>query len=176
MKQYKTHMIVLIALCAAVFCFFPRRIPLPDYDEAVMEVLERRADGSIPMALTEPERAGLYAALADVKGVYMPELFADYHSCGRTMYEIFMEPKTPETKGRRTHFIILVNKENQPEDAGIEVEGMPYRKIINAGTLADFLKGLQRGEMISGALWSPIFQISPLTKESRYSTINAEVI
>lgn len=56
------------------------------------------------------------------------------------MYEIFMEPKTPETKGRRAHFVILVNKENQPEDAGVKVEGMPYRKIINAGTLADFLK------------------------------------
>lgn len=56
------------------------------------------------------------------------------------MYEIFMEPKTPETKGRRARFIILANKESQPEDAGVEVEGILYRKIINAGTLADFLK------------------------------------
>lgn len=142
MKKYKTRMIVLIVLCAAVFCFFPRRIPLPDYDGAVMEALERRTDGDISMELTEPERAELYAALADVKGVYMPERFADYHSHGRTMYEIFIEPKTPETKGRRAHFIILVNNENQPEDAGVEVEGTFHRKIINAGAVADFLKSL----------------------------------
>ena len=126
-----------------VICFVPKKVELPDYDEIVISVLKREPNNEILIELTDREKAELYVLLEDIKGIYMPEVFAGYIiNRGGTMYEISIDTKK-EGSDCNLRFCIIIGFRGQPEHASYRylLKGS-YKFIINADDLADFLKSL----------------------------------
>ena len=133
----------MIFFFSSVICFVPKKVELPDYDEIVISVLKREPNNEILIELTEREKAELYVLLEDVKGIYMPEVFAGYIiNRGGTMYEISISTKK-EGSDCDLSFCILIGSRGQPEHASYRyILKDSYKFIINADDLADFLKSL----------------------------------
>lgn len=142
MKKNLKKIIVMIFFFFSIICFVPKKVELPDYDEIVISVLKREPNNEILMELAEQEKAELYALLEDIKGIYMPEVFAgSIMSRGRTIYEISINTK----KGNNdcVRFCILIGVKGQPEHANYRYFLKDsYKFIINADDLANFLKSL----------------------------------
>ncbi len=142
MEKNLKKLIIMIILFFSVICFVPKEVELPDYDEVVISVLKREPNNEKLMKLTEQEKAELYVLLEDVKGIYMPEVFAEYINRGRTSFEISINAK----KGGGDcdlRFCILIGFKGQPEHANYRyILKDSYRFIINADDLTDFLKNL----------------------------------
>lgn len=143
MRKNLKKIIIMIFFFSSVICFVPKKVELPDYDEIVISVLKREPNNEILIELTEREKAELYVLLEDVKGIYMPEVFAGYIiNRGGTMYEISINTKK-EGSDCDLRFCILIGFRGQPEHASYRylLKGS-YKFIINADDLADFLKSL----------------------------------
>lgn len=140
--KYGKKTVILAILFFSAVCFFPRKAALPDYEEAAVTVLKRGPGGDISMELTEQEKTELYAILGNIKGIYLPKLFAEYTSLGRTSYEISIDSeKTDNVHDFR--FYILIGLKGQAEHASFrDITENSCRSIINADDLADFLKEL----------------------------------
>ncbi len=143
MKKNLKKIIIMIFFFSSVICFVPKKVELPDYDEIVISVLKREPNNEILIELTEREKAELYVLLEDVKGIYMPEVFAGYIiNRGGTMYEISISTKK-EGSDCDLSFCILIGSRGQPEHASYRyILKDSYKFIINADDLADFLKSL----------------------------------
>lgn len=143
MKKNLKKIIIMIFFFSSVICFVPKKVELPDYDEIVISVLKREPNNEILIELTEREKAELYVLLEDVKGIYMPEVFAGYIiNRGGTMYEISISTKK-EGSDCDLSFCILIGSRGQPEHTSYRyILKDSYKFIINADDLADFLKSL----------------------------------
>ncbi len=142
MEKYKKIFLIMIVLCFSAVCFAPGKAALPKYENAVINVLKRGPDGDMPLELTEQENAELYAILGDIKGIYLPKLFAEYNYHGRTGYEISIDSeKAGDTSDVRFH--IMIGLKGQPEHANFYYAGKDsFRSIVNPNDLTEYLKKL----------------------------------
>ncbi len=62
-KHHKKWCIAMILLFIFLVCFFPRRITLPAYDDAVINMTKREANDDKAIILTEPQKKELYTIL-----------------------------------------------------------------------------------------------------------------
>ena len=132
----------MIILFFSVICFVPRKAELPDYDETVISVLKREPNNETLMELTEQEKTELYVLLDNVKGIYIPEIFAEYINRGRTSYEISISSKNI-CSNCELRFCILIGFNGQVDHASYRnILKRSYKFIVNADNLADFLKNL----------------------------------
>ena len=144
-KKSIISMIILFASIIVYTSFVPKNIALPDYNDAVINIIKRvpSADTTIEsdttIELTEQEKKEFYSILKDIKGIYMPKIIAEYTSHGRTSYEISIYSKS---KGDDYRFFVLFDYDNQPLARVRNNLKDSYRKIINSDNLVGFLRTL----------------------------------
>lgn len=138
-KKSIITMIILFAAIVVYTCFVPKNIALPDYNDAVINIIKRVPSADTTIELTEQEKKELYSILKDIKGIYMPKIIAGYNSHGRTSYEISIYSKI---KGDDYRFFVLFDYDNQPLASVRNNLKDSYRKIINDDYLVDFLETL----------------------------------
>ena len=79
MKKYgKILIITTTILLSSIAYFLPKNITLPAYNEVVINITKREAESENIIELTEQEKKELYSILRDIKGIYMPNIFAGY--------------------------------------------------------------------------------------------------
>ncbi len=137
-KHHKKWCIAIILLSFFLVCFFPRRITLPAYDDAVINITKRESSGDSSITLTEQENKALYTILQNVKGISMPSIFGKYIAHGRTIYEVGIYSKT---KGIDVRFTLLFDYDNRPL-VSVKNSKHTYQKIINGDDLVDFVQAL----------------------------------
>lgn len=142
MARNLKKLIIIVILFFSIICFIPRKVELPDYDDVVISVLKREPNNEMLMELTEQEKTELYVLLDNVKGIYMPEMFAEYINQGRISYEISISTKNGSSNDD-LRFCILIGFNGQVDHASYRyILKSSYKFIINADDLANFLKNL----------------------------------